>query len=106
MTQVTVFDVGPAQIAQIRVGLAAKSLAVASFDVSCPTGPGETGSVGFEGFNQIDDSEIGRTDWGPVAVPALLAFSADWWRQTGRFLLAVFKDPLNHHGIFDADNDF
>ena len=58
MVQVTVLAVAPAQIALIRVGLAAKSLAAGALDVSCSNGRCETGSVGFEGVNQIADSEM------------------------------------------------
>ena len=82
VVQVTVFAVAPAQIALISVGLAAKSLAADSLDVYCPAGRSETGSVGFEGVNQIDDSELGRTDGGPVVVPALVAIRAVWWHQS------------------------
>ena len=82
VVQVTVFAVAPAQIALIRVGLAAKSLAAGSIDVSYPTGRCETGRVGFEGDNQIHDSEMGRTDWEPVVVPALVAIRAVWWHQS------------------------
>ena len=115
VVQVTVLAVGPAQIALIRAGLAAKSLAAGSLDVSCSTSRSETGTVGFEGVNQIDDSELGRTDWGPVVVPALVAIRAFWWHQSWCFLLKVFKvfkvdkvdkDQLNYLGIFDAGNDF
>ena len=100
MIQVTVIAVGPAQIALIRVGLAAKSLAAGTLDVSCSTGRCETGSVGFEGVNQRDDSEMGRTDWEPVVAPALAAIRAIWWYQPWCFLLKVFEDQLNHLGIF------
>ena len=53
--------VGPAQIALIRLGLAAKSLAGGTLDVSYATGRCETGHAGFEGVNQRDDSVMGRT---------------------------------------------
>ena len=59
--EVTVLAVGPAQIALIRLGLAAKSLAGGTLDVSCATGRCETGHAGFEGVNQRDDSVMGRT---------------------------------------------
>ena len=59
--QVAVFAVGLAQNALIMFGLAARSLAGGALDVSCPTGRCETGSVGVEGVNQIDDFEMGRT---------------------------------------------
>ena len=39
-------------------------------------------------------------------VTALVAIDAVWWHQSWRFLLEVFKDQLNHHGIFDAGNNF
>ena len=73
MIHVTVFAVGPAQIALIRVGLAAKSLAAGARDVICPTGRCETGSVGFEVVNQRDDYVMGRTAGEPVLVSALAA---------------------------------
>ena len=98
--QVTVFAVGPAQIALIRLGLAAKALTAGSLDVSCSTGRCETGSVGFEGVNQIHDSEMGRTDWEPVVAPALAAIRAIWWYQPWCFVLKVLKDRLNHLGVF------
>ena len=103
--QVTVFAVAPAQIALIRVGLAAKSLAAVALDVSCPAGRCETGSVGFEGVNQTDDCEMGRTDWEPVVVTALVAIGTVWWHQSWCFVLEVFKGQLNHLGILDAGND-
>lgn len=106
VVQVTVFAVGPTQIAPIRVGLAAKSLAGGALDVSCPTGRCETCRVGFEGVNQIVDSKMNRTDGEPLVVPALVVIDAVWWRQTGGFLLEVFKDQLKHLGVFDAGNDF
>ena len=59
--EVTVLAAGPAQIALIRVGLAAKALTDGSLDVSYPTGRCETGRVGVEGVNQIADFEMGRT---------------------------------------------
>ena len=82
VVQVTVFAVAPAQIALIRVDLAAKSQAAGSLDVKCPAGRTETGSVGFEGVNQRDDCEMGRTDWEPVVVPAPVAIRAVWWHQS------------------------
>ena len=45
VVQVTVLAVGPAQIALIRVGLTAKSLAAGTLDVSGPAGRCETCSV-------------------------------------------------------------
>ena len=71
-------------------GLAAKSLAAGSLDVSCPTGRCETGRVGFKGVNQIHDSEMGRTDWGPVVMHALVVIGAVCWHQSWCFLVKVF----------------
>jgi len=90
VVQVTVFAVGPAQIALIRAGLAAKSPAAGSLDASCPTGRRETGSIGFEGVNQIADSEMGRTDWEAMVVPALVVIGAVCWHQSWCFLVKVF----------------
>ena len=39
-------------------------------------------------------------------MPALMAIGAFWRHQSWCFVLEVFKDQLNHLGIFDAGNDF
>ena len=52
MMQVPVFAASPPQIAEIRVGLAARSLAPGAQDVICSTGRCKTGRVGFEVVNQ------------------------------------------------------
>ena len=82
MIRVTVFAVGPAQIALKRVSLAAKSLAAGARDVICPTGRCEAGSIGFEVVNQIDSSEMHRADWEPVVVAALAVIHAVWWHRS------------------------
>ena len=70
--QVTVVACAPVQFALIRVGLAVESLAGGTLDVSCATGRCEAGSVGLARVNHIDDSEMGRKDWGPRLVAALV----------------------------------
>ena len=48
---------------------------------------------------------MGRTDWEPVVVTALVAIGTVWWHQSWCFVLEVFKGQLNHLGILDAGND-
>ena len=63
VVQVTVFAVGPAQIALIRVGLAAKSLAGASLDVTGDWPPPQPASkanrTASVGIKQVTSSNIG-----------------------------------------------
>ena len=55
---------------------------------------------------------MGRTDWEPVVVTALVAIGTVWWYQSWCFVLEVLKvfkvltDQLNYLGIFEAGNDF
>ena len=82
MIQVAVFAWGPVQFALIRVGLTVKSLAGGTLDVSCATDRCEASGAGLARVNHIDNSEMGRTDWGPVLVAALVVIGTVWWHQS------------------------
>ena len=79
MTQVTILAVKPIKNRPNQGWLSVQVIGCWFTGFQGYTSLCETGRVGAEGVNQIDDFKMGRTDWRLLVVPALVVIDAVWW---------------------------